>query len=39
MVVTLNATTEVQNCEWSGSSYQCGQATSGRDIIQLQLKY
>ena len=24
--VTLNATTEVQNCEWSGSSYRCGQA-------------
>ena len=24
--VTLNATTEVQNCEWSGSSYQCGNA-------------
>ena len=29
--VTLTAITEVQNCEWSGSSYQCGQATSGRD--------
>ena len=36
--VTLNATTEVQNCEWSGSSYQCGQATSGRDSFQTQIK-
>jgi hypothetical protein len=29
--VTLNSTTEVQNCEWIGSAHQCGQATSGRD--------
>ena len=29
--VRLNSTTEVQNCEWSGSSYACGQHTSGRD--------
>ena len=29
--VRLNSTTEVQNCEWSGSAYQCGQATNGRD--------
>ena len=29
--VRLNSTTEVQNCEWSGSAYQCGQATAGRD--------
>ena len=36
--VTLNATTEVQNCEWSGSSYQCGQATSGRDSFQTTIK-
>ena len=36
--VTLNATTEVQNCEWSGSSYQCGQATSGRDSYQTTIK-
>ena len=36
--VTLNATTEVQNCEWSGSSYQCGQATSGRDTFQTTIK-
>ena len=36
--VTLNATTEVQNCEWSGSSYQCGQATSGRDSFSTTIK-
>jgi len=36
--VTLNATTEVQNCEWSGSSYQCGQATSGRDSYTTTIK-
>jgi len=36
--VTLNATTEVQNCEWSGSSYQCGQATNGRDSFQTTIK-
>ena len=29
--VRLNSTTEVQNCEWSGSAYQCGNATAGRD--------
>jgi len=36
--VTLNATTEIQNCEWSGSSYQCGQATSGRDSFSTTIK-
>ena len=36
--VVLNATTEVQNCEWSGSSYQCGQATSGRDSFTTTIK-
>ena len=36
--VTLNATTEVQNCEWSGSSYQCGQATPGRDSFSTTIK-
>ena len=36
--VTLNAITEVQNCEWSGSSYQCGQATSGRDSFSTTIK-
>ena len=29
--VTLTSKTEVQNCEWTGSAYQCGQATSGQD--------
>ena len=36
--VTLNSTTEVQNCEWSGSSYQCGQATNGRDSFSTTVK-
>ena len=27
--VTLNSITEVQNCEWTGSSYQCGQHNVG----------
>ena len=29
--VTLTSKTEVQNCEWTVSAYQCGQATSGQD--------
>ena len=29
--VTLSSKTEVQNCEWVGSAYQCGQATTGQD--------
>ncbi len=29
--VTLTSRTEVQNCEWTGSAYQCGQSTSGQD--------
>ena len=29
--VTLTSRTEVQNCEWTGSAYQCGTATSGQD--------
>ena len=36
--VTLNATTEVQNCEWQGSSYQCGNARPGRDSFQTTIK-
>ena len=38
--VTLKSTTETQNCEWSGSSYQCGQARSGRDTftVRVQIK-
>ena len=29
--ITLTSKTEVQNCEWTGSAHQCGQATSGQD--------
>ncbi len=36
--VTLNSTTVVQNCEWSGSSHQCGQAQSGRDTFKTTVK-
>ena len=36
--VNLTSITEVQNCEWSGSSYQCGQATSGRDSYTTTIK-
>lgn len=38
--VTLTSTTETQNCEWTGSSYQCGQARSGRDTftVRVQIK-
>ena len=36
--VTLNSSTEVQNCEWSGSSYQCGNIRYGRDSYSTTLK-
>ena len=36
--VNLTSITEVQNCEWSGSSYQCGQATPGRDSYSTTVK-
>ena len=36
--VTLNATTEVQNCEWIGSAHQCGAARSGRDSFSTTIK-
>jgi len=36
--VSLNSLTEVQNCEWTGSSSQCGQATVGQDSYSTQLK-
>jgi len=36
--VTLDSTTIVQNCEWSGSSHQCGQAQSGRDTFKTTVK-
>jgi hypothetical protein len=31
--VRMDATTEVQNCEWIGSSSQCGTANNGRDTF------
>ena len=36
--IVLDSTTIVQNCEWSGSSYQCGQAQSGRDTFKTTVK-
>ena len=36
--ITLDSTTIVQNCEWSGSSHQCGQAQSGRDTFKTTVK-
>ena len=36
--ITLDSTTIVQNCEWFGSSYQCGQAQSGRDTFKTTVK-
>lgn len=36
--VQLNSTTEVQNCEWTGSAYQCGQATNGQDSFSTTVK-
>ena len=36
--ITLNSTTIVQNCEWQGSTWQCGQATQGRDTYTTTVK-
>ena len=36
--VTLDSTTVIQNCEWSGSSSSCGQAQSGRDTFKTTVK-
>ena len=36
--ITLDSTTVVQNCEWSGSAHQCGQAQSGRDTFKTTVK-
>ena len=36
--VTLDSTTIIQNCEWSGSSSACGQAQSGRDTFKTTVK-
>ena len=36
--VTLNSTTIVQNCEFIGSNWQCGQATQGQDSYTTTVK-
>ena len=36
--ITLNSTTIVQNCEWQGSNWQCGQARSGQDSYTTTVK-
>ena len=36
--ITLDSTTIIQNCEWSGSSSACGQAQSGRDTFKTTVK-
>ena len=36
--ITLNSTTIVQNCEWTGSAYQCGQHRAGQDSYTTTVK-
>jgi hypothetical protein len=36
--ITLNSTTIVQNCEWQGSAWQCGQARQGQDTFTTTVK-
>tara|TARA_B100001939_G_scaffold346936_1_gene367071 strand:+ start:104 stop:1384 length:1281 start_codon:yes stop_codon:yes gene_type:complete len=36
--ITLNSTTIVQNCEFLGSTWQCGQATQGQDTYTTTVK-
>ena len=36
--ITLNSTTIVQNCEFVGSTWQCGQATQGQDTYTTTVK-
>ena len=36
--IVLNSTTIVQNCEWQGSAWQCGQARQGRDTYTTTVK-
>jgi hypothetical protein len=36
--VTLNSTTIVQNCEYQGSNWQCGQAKPGQDTFKTTVK-
>jgi hypothetical protein len=36
--ITLDSTTIVQNCEWTGSAHQCGQSRSGQDQFKTTVK-
>ena len=36
--ITLDSTTVVQNCEWTGSAHQCGQSRSGQDQFKTTVK-
>ena len=36
--ITLDSTTIVQNCEWQGSNWQCGQARPGQDSFTTTVK-
>ena len=36
--IVLNSTTIVQNCEFVGSTWQCGQATQGQDTYTTTVK-
>ena len=36
--ITLDSTTIVQNCEWTGSAYQCGQHRAGQDSYTTTVK-
>ena len=36
--ITLDSTTIVQNCEWTGSAYQCGQHRTGQDSYTTTVK-
>ena len=36
--IRLDSTTIVQNCEWLGSQYQCGNAQSGQDTFTTTVK-
>jgi hypothetical protein len=36
--ITLDSTTIVQNCEFVGSNWQCGQATQGQDTYTTKIK-
>ena len=36
--ITLNSSTVVQNCEWVGSNWQCGQARQGQDTFTTTVK-